>query len=218
MKYSLSYTLITRVTGFLARTVFPYRKTELNAMCDLLKNKRDIKILDYGCNTGYFLNIINKKYPSNNFRLCGADINPYALNYARKKYPGFTFFDLDENFFANEKFDVIILSHVLEHVKDREAFLANLKKILNKNGDLIVAIPQERFRGDCTLIQWFYNILRFRFENPHVVKLFYDDLAQLSKNHGLEIAEHVYTHVFFPFKSNQRRLDTWSLVARCKCI
>ena len=56
MKYGLSYTLITRTTGFLARTIFHHRRTELNYISDLLKDKKNIRILDYGCNTGYLLN------------------------------------------------------------------------------------------------------------------------------------------------------------------
>lgn len=218
MTYSLSYTLITRVTGFLSRTIFHFRKTELDVMCDLLKDKKNIRVLDYGCNTGYLLNIINKKYPHNNFELCGADINIHALKYARKKYSDFTFYNLDKNFFNSEKFDVIILSHVLEHVKDRDIFIANLKKILKKDGDLVVAVPQERFRGDCTLIQWFFNILRFRFENPHVVKIFYHDLKTLTENHGLKMAAPTYTHFLYPFKSDKKRLDSWSMVAKCKSV
>ena len=94
MKYGLSYTLITRITGFLGRTILYYRRTELNHIINFLKDKENIKILDYGCNTGYLLNIIKKRYPLKNFKLCGADINKYALKYARKKYKDFTFFNI----------------------------------------------------------------------------------------------------------------------------
>ena len=61
MKYGLSYTLITRTTGFLARTILYYRSTELNFICEQLKNEQSIRILDYGCNTAYLLRMINKK-------------------------------------------------------------------------------------------------------------------------------------------------------------
>lgn len=216
MKYGLSYTLITRTTGFLARTIFYYRRTELNYICDLLKDKKGIRILDYGCNTGYFLSIIHDKYPLKKFDLCGADINQYALKYARKKHKDFTFFNIDKNLFDKEKFDVIILSHVLEHVKNRDLLIANLKNLLKKNGELIIAIPQERIRGDCSLIQWSYNIITFRFENPHVVKINYPDLNELLNNNGLCIKKYVYTHFLYPFKSDKRRIDSWSLVTLCK--
>lgn len=218
MKYGLGYTLITRTIGFLARTILSYRKTELNYIVDLLKDKKNIRILDYGCNTAYLLNIIRNKYPSKNFDLCGADINEYALKYAKKKYKDFKFFDINDRFFDKSKFDVIIVSHVLEHVHDRNKFIANLKKILEKNGTLIIAIPQERIRGDCTLVQLLYNLARFRFENPHVVKMDYQDLNELLANNGLHIKEHIYTHFLYPFKSDKRRVDSWSLVAEIKSV
>lgn len=216
MKYGLSYTLITRTTGFLARTILHYRKTELNHINGLLTNKEKLRVLDYGCNSGYFLNIIAQKYPSSNFDLCGADINQYALNYARKKYPNFTFFEINNEFFNQERFDVIILSHVLEHIKDRDSFFMNFKRLLKKEGTLIIAIPQERIRGDCTIIQLLYNYLRLRFENPHVVKLNYSDLEELLGKNGFCIQEPVYTHFLYPFKSDHRRLDSWSLVVEAK--
>ncbi len=212
MKYGLGYTLITRTTGFLARTILHYRKTELNYITNLLDKKRNIRILDYGCNTAYVLNIINNKYPEKKLDLCGADINEYALKHARKKYKDFTFFNINDDFFNKEKFDVIIVSHVLEHVHDRNKFIANLKKIMKKSGTLIIAIPQERIRGDCTLIQLLYNFARLRFENPHVVKMEYQDLNKLLADNGLKIKQHKYTHFFYPFKTNKRRMDSWSLV------
>ncbi|MBT5023404.1 class I SAM-dependent methyltransferase [Candidatus Woesearchaeota archaeon] len=218
MKYGLSYTLITRTTGFLARTIMYYRRTELIHICNLLKNKKNIKILDYGCNTGYFLDMIKNKHPSKNFNLCGADINRFALKYARKKYKDFTFFDINNKFFNSEskKFDVIIISHVLEHIKNRNAFMQNIKKLLKKNGEIIIAIPQERIRGDCTVIQFLYNIVRFRFENPHVVNMKFKDLDKLLVKNGLQIKKFIYTHFCYPFKSKKRRIDSWSLVAMCK--
>src|SRR3989339_1944299 len=116
MKYGLSYTLITRCTGWLSRTILHFRKTELDIIKQSFKDLDNERILDYGCNTGYFLNSIQKTYPEKHLSLCGADINPHALNYARKKYKNCTFFEITNDFFSKEQFDIIILSHVLEHV------------------------------------------------------------------------------------------------------
>ncbi len=214
MKYGLSYTLITRVTGFSARTFLYYRRTEFIHICDWLKGKKDLRVLDYGCNTGFLLKMINNRHP-NKFDLCGADINSYALKYARNKNKDFSFYDINPEFFEKEKFDVIILSHVLEHVHNREDFVKDLKKILKKDGTLIVAVPQERIRGDVTLVQLLYNILRLRFENPHVVNINYNMLNTLLDKNSMKISDHVYTNFFLPSKSNDRRIHSWSLVAFC---
>lgn len=210
MKYGLSYTVITRVTGFLARTMFVFRRTELKHVCEILEKEKGKRILDYGCNTGFLLKMINKRCPSN--ELCGADINPYALDYAKKKYPNFSFFRIDGKFFENEKFDVVIVSHVLEHVHEREKFLSNLDKILKNGGKLIVLVPQERIRGDATVFQLLYNLICFRFVNPHVVKLNYQDMEELLSRHNFKINSHSYTNYFFPRKSKERKFYSWSLV------
>lgn len=214
MKYGLSYTLIRRITGWWKRKLLP-KAIEINIICSFLDKKVNSRILDYGCDTGFLLDIIRKKHPSKNFEFCGADINEYALNYARQKYRDFTFFSIDNKLFDNEKFDIIILSHVLEHIHDRDGFVKNLKKLLNKDGTLIIAIPQERIRGDCTTIELLYNVIKCSFENPHVVKINYRDLNELLANNGLHIKEHVYTHFFYPFKSDKRRIDSCSLITTC---
>jgi len=173
------------------------------------------RILDYGCNTGYFLNSIQKTYPEKHLSLCGADINPHALNYARKKYKNCTFFEITNDFFSKEQFDIIILSHVLEHVADTNSLIEGLKRLLKNNGKLIIAVPQERIRGDCTIVQLLYNWIRWRFENPHLVNYSYTDLEKLLNEHQLYIKHHRFTHFFYPFQSNKRRLDSWSLVVFC---
>lgn len=213
--YGRGYTLITRTTGFLSRTVLYYRRTELNHICNQFKNKDNIRILDYGCNTGYLLNIINKRYPRKNFELCGADINPHALNYARNNYKA-KFFDINKDSLDEEKFDVIILSHVLEHVEQRKNLIAHLKEKLNEDGTLIIAVPQERIRGDCSLVQIIYNLFRLRLHNPHLVKIGYKDLNKLLSDNEMQIEKHIYTHFLYPFRSKKRRPDSWSLVATCK--
>ncbi len=216
MKYDLGYTRVVSVTGFLSRTLSFGKKREIAWVCDALKTEDQARILDYGCNGGHLLKIIQRKHPSKNFNLCGADINPHALSYAKKKYPSFTFYELTDTFFAQEKFDVIILSHVLEHIKERNIFLANMRKLLRKNGKLIVAVPQERFRGDMAIPQIIYNFFRFRFENPHVAKIHYDDLQALLQGQGFRIENHVYTNFFFPFTSDTKKIYSWSLLALCQ--
>ncbi len=48
---------------------------------------------------------------------------------------------LIEGFETDEKFDNIILGHVLEHVDDPVGVLCHVKKFLNGNGIILVAVP-----------------------------------------------------------------------------
>lgn len=214
MKYGLSYTLITGFTGFLSRTILHFRKTEIDYMVEYVKKISNKNVLDYGCNTGYLLKMMSEKSPNNTY--FGADINPHALNTAKRRNPEFTFFSISEASKYPEKFDVVILSHVLEHVLGGKKMLNDISALLKKDGTLIIAIPQERIRGDATIFQYLYNVLRFRFKNPHVIKYDYDGLEKLLKSVGFVISEFTYTHYLFPFKSQKRRPDSWSLVTVCK--
>ena len=209
MKYGLGYALITSITGFLSRTIFYFRRTELNYILNLIKND-DSKILDFGCNTGYFANMIKKRNPKS--EVYGADINKFALNYARKRYKDIQFFNINERFYKNYKFDIIVLSHVLEHVKNPKKLIKNISKLLNKNGLLIIAIPQERIRGDTTIFQLLYNLLLLRFENPHVIKLNYEDCNNILTKSRFAILDHIYTNYFLPFETNIKKFYSWSLI------
>jgi 2-polyprenyl-3-methyl-5-hydroxy-6-metoxy-1,4-benzoquinol methylase len=91
-------------------------------------------ILDIGAGTGDFLKVCK----NNNWTIFGAEPNLEARNIAAKKAVF-----LKENFleFENQKFDIITLWHVLEHVENLQEYIFELKKMLSKEGRIIVAVP-----------------------------------------------------------------------------
>ena len=92
------------------------------------------QILDYGCGTGDFLLKMQKL----NWEVSGIEPNDAARNLAQKKCGNVqsSLHDL-----KNQKFDVITLWHVLEHIPDFEGKLDEFKKLLKPNGLLIIAVP-----------------------------------------------------------------------------
>jgi 2-polyprenyl-3-methyl-5-hydroxy-6-metoxy-1,4-benzoquinol methylase len=209
MKYGLGYALVTNVTTFLARTMFHAKRAEIKYILRLLEKEEGKKILDFGCNLGHLTSMIKKAAPKN--EVCGADINDFALKCARRKYKHIKFYDINNKFFRENKFDIIVVSHVLEHIKKREEFMQNLSELLSDNGKIIMAIPQERVRGDANLVHMFYNFMRLRFQNPHVVKLYYNDLEKLFDEVGFKIDDYIYTNYIFP-KSRTRKFYSFSLI------
>jgi len=210
MKYDLGYTVMQRINSFFGRNVLTFRKTELNYMLDLIRNEKGKKILDFGCNSGFFTDMIKKAAPEN--EVCGGDINDHALKWARKKHPHMKFYKINKEFYRKKKFDIIVVSHVLEHIRDRETFMKQLSKILTKNGRIIVTVPQERIRGDAAIVPILYNWIRFRFENPHVANLRYEELKELFSKTGFSVNKKTYTNYFYPLKSKSRKFYAWSLV------
>jgi SAM-dependent methyltransferase len=93
---------------------------------------KSVRILDIGCANGGLLGYL-KKLGYNN--LCGLDPSPICAETTKQK------FELPDSFGV---FDVIILSHVLEHIQDVSSALTNLKDILDKNGILYAEVPDAK--------------------------------------------------------------------------
>lgn len=91
-------------------------------------------LLDVGAGTGDFL-LCSKK---SGWFIQGIEPNLKARKLASKKGV-----DLLENIkeISNEKFDVITLWHVLEHIPDLENYILKLKAMLKDKGIIIIAVP-----------------------------------------------------------------------------
>jgi len=111
---------------------------------DLLSKyiKKGTKILDIGGYTGDLLIILPK-----GIDYTVVDIDKEALKIARKKGAKTINLDLERKPLpVNEKFDVIVATEILEHLKDPEKVILQIKKILKKQGVVLVSLPNE-----CTL-------------------------------------------------------------------
>lgn len=94
-----------------------------------------IKVLDIGCGTGDFLAAVKKNTV---WETVGVEPNQQAADLARKKNV-IVFENLEA--IPQQKFDIITLWHVLEHVPDLEYYIQQLQQLLKDNGLLIVAVP-----------------------------------------------------------------------------
>ena len=93
--------------------------------------KESTKVLDYGCGSGGFVKYLRDK-----------SVNAYGYD-PNVEFNMFGKFDFLTNrqLWENKKYDIIVLWHVLEHVHSPFALIQNLKKRLNKNGKIFIAIP-----------------------------------------------------------------------------
>ncbi|MBI5228648.1 class I SAM-dependent methyltransferase [Candidatus Micrarchaeota archaeon] len=75
-------------------------------------------------------------------RVVCVDGSSRIINELRRKLPAYEYnISLFEDIQIEEKFDVILLMHVLEHVRDPQQILSLCKKWLAKEGVVIVATP-----------------------------------------------------------------------------
>ncbi len=96
--------------------------------------KGNQNLLDVGAGTGDFLLYAKKQ----GWKVSGVEPNPIANQLAKKK--GLTLkMALTE--FEKEKFDVITLWHVLEHLPELRESIEQLCRMLEDDGTLIIAVP-----------------------------------------------------------------------------
>jgi predicted SAM-dependent methyltransferase len=92
------------------------------------------KLLDIGAGTGEFL--LSAK--NNGWKVKGIEPNQNARTLAKQK--GIKLVQ-DSSKFKAEKFDVITMWHVFEHVYDLKNQIIELEQLLKKDGLLIIAVP-----------------------------------------------------------------------------
>ena len=91
-------------------------------------------ILDVGAGTGEFLKVCK----NNSWNVFGTEPDNDARNIAIKK--GIVL-EKDISKFSNQKFEIITLWHVLEHVENLSEYISNLNNMLSDFGRLIIAVP-----------------------------------------------------------------------------
>ncbi|MFH1072206.1 MAG: class I SAM-dependent methyltransferase [Nanoarchaeota archaeon] len=96
-------------------------------------------LLDAGCGDGSLLVKLHQDWP--HLRVHGFDISGEVIQENKKKID-LTIGDLSrKNTLPGKKFDIIICSEVLEHIKEYRKAIANLSALLKKRGYLIITSP-----------------------------------------------------------------------------
>ena len=110
-------------------------KRKLKLIEDLSPSSK--RLLDVGCGTGDFIHLAKNR----GWSVAGIEPNEQARFIARSKN-GEVIFDSSEwDKLADQKYDIISLWHVLEHLPDPTGALKQYLSALDKNGHLIIAVP-----------------------------------------------------------------------------
>ncbi|MBD3204151.1 methyltransferase domain-containing protein [Candidatus Woesearchaeota archaeon] len=146
-------------------------------------------------------------------------MNHYAIK--RAKENGLKAKLIDNNFYKkyNEYFDAVLLSHVLEHVDIPEKLIKDIHSLIKPGGHFILAVPQERIRGDTSIASSFYFLLNLRFELPHKHRFSKKQIFQMLKKSGLKPTKSKFVNMVPDYVSEKR--DLWkvnSLIVKSKKI
>ena len=140
------------------------------------------KILDIGCGIGALANSIAKKAEI----VIACDINRNSIEMAKSTFKNdnvkFIYADATSYEF-NENFDCIILSNVLEHIKDRIIFLKKIKHLAKY---MLIRVPMI----DRSWLPLYKKELgvKYRLDSSHYIEYTFVTFQKEIENAGLQIS------------------------------
>lgn len=113
---------------------------KINFCLKLLQTIQFKNCLDVGSASGFMISEISKKYPKVKFY--GVDAYKEAINSAKKRYPHIMFKQAgaEKLPFKNNQFDLVICYETIEHVRNPQKAMSEIKRVLKKNGTTILAM------------------------------------------------------------------------------
>ena len=153
--------------------------------------KRCLTVLDIGCGVGtidFYLGQQGKK-------VLGLDVSKMAIKTAREsahkiglnKFVNFVNMDFPKQK-PKGKFELIILSEVVEHLKDDKHVVNEISKLLEKNGILIISSPSK----NAPLYKWGW-LNEFDKKVGHLRRYTSNDMRKLFEDKHFNILEEVKT-------------------------
>jgi len=100
---------------------------------------REGRLLEVGCGLGHLLTWLTDRY-----QVVGTDVNPWALEEARRNVPQGQFLQLsaqDMGSLEDSSFQIVIAKHVVEHLPEPEQALGEFSRLLAPGGLLLLATP-----------------------------------------------------------------------------
>lgn len=138
------------------------------------------QLLEIGCGSGEALKSMAEK----GWAVTGLDFDEGAVHNARSKGLNVFHGELAQQQFSDNRFDAVVMSHVIEHVPDPAALLRECRRILKPGGTLVALTPN----ADSSMLRH-YQQNWIGLDAPRHVQLFTcESLAGLAGKCGYESA------------------------------
>lgn len=165
---------------------------------NFIKQTIDLKNKDI-CEIGAFDGLLLSLFKKNNNNVFGYELNDDARVYAKKKYD----IDLKENFLESKsKYDIIILSHVIEHFREPKEILIKIKSMLKENGFIYIEVPNSPMPNECS-----YNMLMRYLNTEHIVNFNMDNLIKFAGSADLKIVRSEYNNYNISINNENLRIS-----------
>jgi SAM-dependent methyltransferase len=99
------------------------------------------RALDVGCGDGRLTALLEAG------AITAADVSAVALQRARTRLPGAALVELDPDApfpLGDSAFDLVLCAETLEHVRDVQLFLSEIRRVLRPGGELALSSPAAR--------------------------------------------------------------------------
>lgn len=106
------------------------------------KKSSEIKVLDFGCGSGIFVDELQKK----GYQIFGTDISEEAIKYGELR--GINNLKIQDSHkldYPDNNFDVVLSMDVLEHLEDESWAVREVERILKPGGKFIIMVPAYQF-------------------------------------------------------------------------
>lgn len=141
-------------------------------------------VLDIGCGNGALTYDVAKKAK----KAIGIDLNKNNITIAKEKYSAlnieYKIGDVTREL-PNKKFDVIILSNILEHIENRVEFLKKIKDIAPK---ILIRVPM--FNRDWITLYKKELGIEWRLDKTHYIEYTLENFQRELEKAGLNLKEY----------------------------
>ena len=139
-------------------------------------------VLDIGCGSGVLVGKLNNM--GYGYDASGLDWSEPATKFARKHYQGeYILANVEQGLSIGKTFGCAVASHILEHLENPHKFLQSVKKILEPEGYLVIAVPN---------LDWWnpksaYRSVSTVFDPEHAVGYSPAGLRKVLKANGYDV-------------------------------
>lgn len=125
-----------RLAGWFLR-LLPGKRAVVDYLAGHLMVPRHGRLLEIGCGSGDALSFMK----SLGWETCGVDVDPAGAAAAQARGLDVRASVLEEQRFPSESFDAIVMNHVIEHLHEPLATLAECRRLLRRGGRLVLVTP-----------------------------------------------------------------------------
>ena len=115
----------------------------------------EAKLLDFGCGNGHYRSILSAYYHTAKWDYVGVDIRPDFVQFCRKTYIKTCFETVEEGRplpFADNEFDVVLASGVIQYVQNAMVTLAELRRVTQEYV-LVSRLPTWKYHDSQIVVQ-----------------------------------------------------------------